>query len=277
MLFFSFLFFSSFHFAQVGSTADAMGGSGIASAHPIESAFLNPAGIAEFSSIYFSGLFFNGKTSLGNNRQWGATIADASPENVFAGSLAYRHRTFELAPEDVEEQDFIFTGAFKPHKQIAIGAHVYKKQTRGFFNDVDQYNGDIGGLFMLSKSLALGFTQFGVVGTKKMPVVGTGLTNKTTVGAQWAPYSFLALTGDVSMYNERNPNGRFIHAFGAAFSHVEFAHIHFGGRFDDARGETYYTLGLLFDGPKLKIGYSYQKEVRQELGEMHTIDISLNL
>ncbi|MCB9072458.1 MAG: hypothetical protein H6623_02460 [Bdellovibrionaceae bacterium] len=276
MFIFSFLLFSFLNHAQISSTTDALGGAGIANAHPIDSAYLNPAGLAAFADVYFSGQYFFGKQNLGNTKQWGVTLADASQGNIFKGSLTYRRRKTSLSPQDVKEEDYIATGAVKLTQRWSVGAHIYKKQTDSLVGSVDQYNGDFGAMWQISDKVALGFTQFGLVGTKNTGIAGTGLTNRTSLGVSWSPLFFVQVLADLTYYNENNPRRRLVHALGVALSHTEYIFLRLGARIDDAWGGTYYTGGLYFNGPKFKLGYAYQKEVRRDIGGAHTIDLSFN-
>lgn len=278
MALFSILFVSFFNFAQVSSTSDAMGGTGVAYASAVDSAFLNPAGISFFSDIHFSGAYRFGKSVLGDMQQMHAVIADANPENLFKGSLAYRERKYEPGADDVKEQDFIANAAYAFTPGFGVGVRGYKKQTNVPLQDrVDQYNGDLGLLWRPGQYWVVGITQYGLLSTKDTLVQPLGVLPMTTAGALFTLPDIAVVTADISYAYKENTSDRFSHAIGVSFQNVEFLRTNLGARFDDRAGETVYSAGFQFWGPRLKVGYAYQKEVRKELGEMHTIDISMNL
>lgn len=276
MTFLYLIFFSAFNFAQVGTTADSLGGAGVAHAHPTESALLNPAGLAFFSDAYFAGIYRYGKSTLGGTRQYNAVIADADEENLFVGSVAYRQVDYDDVPGgEIQEKEFVANAAYRL-PSLAIGLRGYKKQTDVFGAKVDQYNSDLGIHWISTDHLAFGITQTGMFSTKNYQYP-LGVLPATTLGGMFAISELFSIFADFSYAYNQNPNDRFVHAVGLSLQHLEFLRINVGGRFDDRSGETSYTAGLQFHGPRLKVGYAYQKEVRKELGEMHTFDISVNL
>lgn len=272
------LCFSYFNFAQVGSTADALGGAGVANAIATESAFLNPAGLGFYSDVQAAGVFRTGKSKLGNFRQFNAVVADANPENLFVGSLAYRHRNYDASPtQDVQEKEILVSAAYRLRPELAMGLRGYKKQTDFFGLKQDEINSDFGIHWVPKSNWAVGFTQYSMFSTKDDFSFPLGLLPASTLGFQYVLGGMVSLNADLSYFYKQNPQDRFSHALGISFMHVEYFRINVGGRFDDRAGETAYTAGFQFYGPNLKVGYAYQKEVRQELGEVHTFDISLNL
>lgn len=278
MALFTILFFSFFNFAQVGSTSDALGGTGVAQPTSTEAVFLNPAGIAIFSELYFAGAYRFGQSALGDMKQTHVAITDASPENLFKGALAYRERRYEPAIGDIKEQEFIASTAVQLRSNLSVGVRGYKKQTAVPLQDrIDQYNGDIGVLWAPNETWALGFTQYGLLSTKDTLLQPLGVLPMTTVGALLAVPDIATITADLSYAYKENASDHLIHAIGLSFRNAEWFRTNLGARIDDRAGETVYSAGFQFWGPRLKVGYAYQKEVRKELGEMHTIDISINL
>jgi hypothetical protein len=276
MSFFILILFSVFNHAQVGSTSDSLGGVGAALANPTEASFINPAGLAFFSGGYFSGGYRSGKSDFGDYRQMSVVMADASEENLFSGSLAYRQKDFDFTPSiDLQEKDFIATAAYR-RPSLAIGIRGYKKQTELVGENIDQYNGDLGLQWMSTEHFTVGITQSGMWSTKAVEQP-FGVLPSTTVGAMFVIPQLAMLIADFSYAYTQNPNDRLVHSVGLSLQHIEFVSINTGLRMDDRSGETTMTAGLQFVGPRLKAGYAYQKEVRKELGEVHTFDISINL
>lgn len=274
---FIFLFlFSWMNHAQVGSTADSMGTAGVAAAHPTEATFLNPAGVSLFTGVFFNGGYRMGKSQFGDFRQMSAVIADSSEDNLFSGSVGYRQRDYDFLPSsDIGEKEFIATAAYKL-PSLALGLRGYKKQTDLLGVKTDQYNGDVGLQWDSTEDLTFAVLQTGLFTTKdiRYPL---GVLPTTTLGAMYVIRDLATLMADFSYSYAENSQDRLAHSFGVAFQHIEFVSLNAGIRIDDRAGETIYTAGFQFLGPNLKLGYAYQKEVRKELGEVHTFDISINL
>lgn len=254
-----------------------MGGAGVAYASGAESTFLNPAGVAMYNDINIAAAHRFGKSALGDLKQYNAIIVDSSEENMFKGSIAYRERIYEPSIGDVREKDFIANGAYLVHPDWAVGVRGYKKQTDIPLESIDQYNGDVGVLWTPQKQMAFGITQYGLFSTKEGIAQPLGVLPMTTIGGLYTFPDIAVVTADLSYAYNENQKNRFIHAFGVSFHNVEFFRTNVGIRADDRAGEMAYTAGFQFWAPRLKVGYAYQKEVRKELGEMHTIDISINL
>ncbi len=255
-----------------------MGGTGIAQPHGSDSAFLNPAGISYFSEVHATGGYRYGKTAIGNVKQFHAVIMDSNEENIFKGAIAYRERKYESALfGDAREKDFIANGAYQINPNLSVGLRGYKKQTDIPLESIDQYNGDLGAHWIVVKDFALAITQFGMFSTKDSVVQPLGVLPMTTVGALYVIPDIVVFTADLAYAYKENDRDRFSHAVGVGFINVEFFRTNFGARFDDRAGEAYYSAGFQFAGPRLKIGYAYQKESRKDLGEVHTFDISVNL
>lgn len=279
MIFLYLLFSFPSSFAQVGATTDALGGAGVANLNAVDSAFLNPAGLAFFSDVQFSGTYRFGKTSLGDVRQMNAVIADARNDNLFSGSLAYRQRDYERSlPTEINEKQFVLNTAFLLGPRWGMGLRGYKIQTDLASGEtIDQYNGDLGVHFALTPAVALAATQSGLFSAKEGLAAPLGVLPETKIGGLLRINSFITVLADVGFAYNQNPNDRTSQAVGLSLTKMEFMNLNFGARFDERARETIYTAGLQFAGPRLKLGYAYQKEVRQEFGEAHTIDISMNL
>lgn len=278
MLFLYVLFFHFLNFAQVGTTADSLGGAGVARSHMTEAAFLNPAGLGFFSNLEFASAYVFGKTRLGDLRQLNVVFADGSSENFFLGSVAYKQKEYtSTSALEIHEKEFIANAAFRLRPELSVGLRGYKVQTEPVGGvEQSQYNSDIGVQWIMNKKLSLGMTQVGILSAKESLIFPLGVLPRTTVGAQYIVNSMLIFTGDLVYAYNQNPHKRFTHSAGISLTHLEYFRLNAGGRFDDRAGETAYTAGVQFCGPQLKVGYAYQKEVRQRFGEIHTIDISLN-
>lgn len=279
MIFEILLILMSVSHAQVGATTDALGGAGVAHASALDSAFLNPAGLAFFSDVQMGGSYRFGKTSLGDVRQINAVMAEATRENLFAGSLAYRQRDYETSPmSEINEKQFVANIAFLLTPQWSVGLRGYKVQTDlQSHQKIDQYNGDLGIHYVMNDYFGFALTQTGILSTKEGLVAPLGVLPETRVGTMVQVNQLVGLLADVGYAYNQNPDKRTSQSFGVVLTKMEFLKFHFGARFDDRSRERAYTAGLQFYGPRLKLGYAYQKEVRQEWGETHTIDISLNL
>src|SRR5690606_34247688 len=116
-----------------------------------------------------------------------------------------------------------------------------------------------------------------VFGSKDVAFRETQFVPGFGVGLQYTVMEIIRLRGDVSQQTEANPNGRRVHNAGLEFILENDFYLRTGLKNDDYRSETFYTMGLGWKGPRLKIAYAYQDETGDGHGSAHTVDIWMNL
>jgi hypothetical protein len=276
------LFFTN-AWGQVGAAADALGGASLANPHAIESAWTNPAGLAMMTGTFADIQYFNGNvdtqtvgtvTTNTELRQYSATITDGGG-GAFPGSLGYRQRTYEIGGDRVHERVIRFAAAIGLYPELVLGLAGYRVHTDPSWADkTDQDNADISLMYQLTPSLRFGAISRAVLGAKDNMYGPSRVMPSGGLGVRYNLGAALGVLADFTYGYEGNGTGQRLQ------SQVGLEYLHFSGlafragyNDDDWRGETRVTGGVGWDGPKLRVGYSYQKETRREMGVSHTVDI----
>lgn len=262
--------------AQVGSASDALGGTGIGAYHPLESIFLNPAALARSQTAYFGGQYYADKLSPGDHlRQYSVLIADGLPESMFPGGIAYRYRNYEVGGQDVREHLLQASGAARLSETFSVGLTGYKLKTDlPTGADYNQYNGDIGVYWQALPYFSMGAVARAVLGSKDNVAFGISeIKPSAGIGATYSVMEMINLRADANYIYEDNPDKLWQHHLGMETTNLEWFNLRAGLRGDDYKKETSWSAGFGFNGPRLKLAYAYQKEIRQKLGESHTVDI----
>lgn len=274
----SFLFLSPAH-AQIGSTADALGGAGIAAPQALDSALLNPAALAQLHEYNLGMQYFRRNyVDQDNLDQFGVTISDSGAEAIFPGALVYRQRRFAVGGTSIRENLFHLGVAVPLSKELSLGFSGYYLRTNlETGSDYNQKNMDASVYWKIMNELSVGVIAKTLFGSKDVAFKETQYVPGIGVGVQYSVMDILRLRGDVSQQYEANANDRRVHNLGVEFVMVNDFILRTGFKGDDYRGERFYTVGLGWEGPRLKAAYSYQDETGDGHGSAHTVDIWLNL
>jgi hypothetical protein len=276
MIFLTLLLHVTCAWAQVGSSTDALGGAAIGNSHALDSGWTNPAALAEVEGVVAGAQFFNGTVASGVDlRQYGITITDGST-GAFPGAAGYKHRTYTVGGKTFSEYMMRFSAAIPIQHQLSVGFSGYRVHTNAFTNGaMNQDNGDLGVYWRASKKLSLGAVTRALFGSKDNAFLPSKVRPTGGLGAEYDLLDFLRLRMDLLYPYEDNPDSRIQTNMGLEIRNMQYVSLRFGYNNDEFRKEDRFTAGFAWDGPKLRLGYSYQKEVRQKLGESHTIDIWL--
>lgn len=272
------LFISLASAQQVGSTADAMGGAGIAGAHPYESAILNPAAMVEFKTSFMGLQGMSSEVNPdGEQKQYSLFFTDAGEMTMFPGALFYRWRTNEILGQKVREQHLQLSGAAAITQKMSLGVSGYKVRTDLMSGeDYNQYNMDVGAYWLALESLSVGAVARGVMGSKNTVWAASQVLPSTGIGAEYKLYEMFKFRYDINYVLEQNPNKRFRHQLGGEVRYDFLLVLRAGFNQDDRIGENRWTAGIGWDGPRLKLAYAFQKEDRRNSAETHSIDMWLD-
>jgi hypothetical protein len=269
----------SFVFAQVGSTADSMGGAGIGGPHPYESAILNPAALVDLKKQYMG--FQTNSTDIAadiKQRNNSVFITDAGEETLFPGTVFYRNRASKFLGERVREEHFQISVAGAVARTMAVGASAYKIKTNiPTGNDYNQYNVDLGGYWFVEDRLSLGAVFRGVMGSKEnLAWAPSQVLPSGGLGAEFRFLQMFRFRYDINYFLEQNSEKRFRHQIGGEVRYESALVLRTGFSQDDRLGQNRWTAGIGWEGPRLKVAYAYQNEKRQEFGDTHSVDMWLD-
>lgn len=257
-------------------SASSMGGTGRAAVEPADGLFLNPAVVALAGPFELDAYFRDGYLEAQQHENvFGLSVMDNSDDVVVPGAITYLrgHRTFPGLPS-VDEQLWQFSVAKFYSQRLAFGIMGnYLSQRPQVGKKVTQWNAGVGLAyhFHSSFSLAGSFMNFLDQGDdvpahlRQPPILGLGIR-----------YMFdkvFEARADVYREEKFNPDKKASYGLGLKVFALEFLNFHFGGRWEGLADRTLATAGLCFNGPKIKIDYSFEKNVDRTRGAMHSVDI----
>jgi hypothetical protein len=85
----------------------------------------------------------------------------------------------------------------------------------------------------------------------------------------------MRVTLDLTRWEKHNPDKKGIIQAGSEIQIGSFALFRFGYEIDDIRKRNSGTLGLGFNGPRLKANYSLVKAMKESDGALHSVDLRL--
>lgn len=252
-----------------------MGGAGIGGSHAYESAILNPASLIDVKKSYFALQTHSaGMEAPAKLRHYSVFMTDAGEDTNYPGTLFYRQRTVDIRGQKTREQQFQLSGAAALTKSFAVGISGYKIRTDLMTgSDYSQYNADLGAYWLASEALSMGAVFRGVAGSKNTTWLESRVLPMAGLGAEWRFFEMFRFRYDVNYFLEQNSQQRFRHQIGGEVRYDFMLVLRTGYSQDDRLGENRWTAGIGWEGPKLKVGYAYQKENRKNLGDMHSIDM----
>lgn len=258
-----------------GPVSSGMGGAGVAAVNASEGAFLNPAVIAHAPRFESAIAYQDGYLARRTHRtQYGITLADNSANVVLPGAFSYFQgaRTFSSGVSTEDQLWNLSLGNFVG-RNFALGLNAYYMNHKIANAENESYwNGALGAHYTLSPKIAFAFVFYNPIdGPKDLPLELKPIP-EIRFGLQYSPEAFVRLRLDVSRPERENPE-----KYGVIYSGVEvdmnqFAIFRLGGQFDDYRKQNYVTAGLGFNGPRLRINYSLQKNIKGTGGAVHGVD-----
>lgn len=260
-----------------GPISSAMGGTGRAASEPEEGVFLNPA-VLPHAKKFSTALFYsNGLLGEGlQQNDLAISLVDKTEEVFIPGSISYlrRHRTFPGLPSVDEEYYSVAIGQFViQHLSLGLRVH-YHTVDQDSGKDYSYWGGALGALWAPSPKwgAALVYDNF-IINNKtthpkhleNIPEVGVGLVylHKTILKARF----------DASQPLAENPHRKWKMGLGAETSINHFIALRVGGQADQVSNQKFLTLGWAFLGPRLKIDYSFRKNITDNKGSMHGVDL----
>jgi hypothetical protein len=280
VVFLSVTYFSNICHAQywVGPVANGLGGAGRAAVDQGEQAVLNPATIVH-SDPFTSALFYEDGYTAKNehDRSMGICLSDNSENLFMPGAYIFlnRRRTFEKFESRDEEYHQLSAGQFVA-KHFAMGATVSylesKTESGGHYT---QFDGHVGLHYNPNPDLGLGLVFYNLAPkSEKIPLEVRNLDN-IVLAAHYIFMPMFRVRADIGQQQSQNPDKKTHYNMGFESHISQLMMTRVGFERDDVNDRHFYTLGLGFDGPRLKIDYFYKKNTDYADGAMHGVDMRL--
>jgi len=263
----------------VGASTAGLGGAGTAAVENIDSLYLNPAALASNTKLNFGSGYIFGSLVPGVSREtYSITMSDGSPGVAIPGAFGYRYHRVGIGEQTYREQEFRGGFALRLHRIVSLGLGLSHISSQGDVWQFRQKNADVGLLVNVKRQWGLSLVAEGLVKPKDNLPEALRRQTRWGLGSHVNVMRILDLRYDVksALHNEVNGD-RFVHRVGLGFLLRGFFQLNFGASFDDILEQNWLTTGVVFTGPKLKVGYSIQNEDRMGLGMRHFVDLWLDL
>jgi len=261
-----------------GPISSAMGGAGRAASEPEEGVFLNPAVLPharEFSTALFYSDGLLGKDL--RQRDLVVSFVDNTEGIVIPGSISYlrRRRTFPNKPSVKEEYYQVAVGQFATqYLSLGLGIHYRTVDQEDGGDDFSYWGGTLGTLWAPSPEwgVALVYDNFTVIGNR-IPLGHLKNIPELGIGFVYLYKTILKVRFDISKLLQENRDKRWKVGLGMETYVNNFMALRIGAQTDKVSGQEFLTLGWAFLGPRLKIDYSFFKNIKDSKGVMHSIDL----
>lgn len=254
-----------------------MGGAGRAGNETTEVMFLNPTAVAlgkgmEAGFLYGDGYWANGEHETG----FAAALVENDPTNFSPGGFAYVQKRRTSQGLRWSERYFFGALAKSIAPGFALGFSAYNLQQK--VDEGDEYshwNGSLGALMTFDEGLGISYTLNNLVKPDGDSPVATRPIMQQSLGVTWLIPNLMRVNLDLTRWEKYNPDKKGIIQAGSEIKIGAFALFRFGYQIDDIAKRNSGTLGLGFNGPRLKANYSFVKAMKDSDGAMHSVDMRL--
>lgn len=278
----SIIFISIFcHFAQAqvfqGPLSRALGGSGRAGLESSESALLNPALVPLAIDGEFNLMYGDGSSDRAQHQQFiGVGTVDNGEGIIVPGSLHYiRTRNTGVYPSAVSGELWHFAigqKLFLDGLVLGLSGFRWSADPDGE-GAKSQWNGSFGALYSFNSAFGLAYVWDNFIGAPKSIPEGLRLSARHSLGAMFTVGDVARLRFDLSKDQANNPDDKLIYQFGLESRSSSYAIIRLGAKADKLREQDFMTFGLGFNGPRLKVDYSFEKNLKRTGDALHSVDM----
>lgn len=261
-----------------GPVSSSLGGAGRAGMDSAESAFLNPALIPLLKSYEINGYYRDGYVDEGQHSQsWGVGASDNSADVLIPGALHYmRLRETGRSARPAEGELWHIAVGKIAFENFSFGLSGYRlKYDLDGGTSSTQWNASVGALWMLSQELGVGYVLDNLANAGSDVPLGLREDVKQSIAGMMGIADVARLRADISRRERNNPGHDVIYGVGLESMSSEFVLVRLGYKKDDERDQTFYTAGIGFNGPRLKIDYTFEKNAERTSGALHSVDLRL--
>lgn|GEM_PF-2305285 len=276
------LFFSSSVLAKnfVGSSSASLGGAGSAVFEAIDSLYLNPSLVGSDGKIYVGSGFSAGSfTKDVNRRTYSLVSTDGSPKNVVPGGLGFKYHQISFDGQEVEEKEYTGAVSYGFWDIFRVGVAYSHIQGDGSADiRYRTHSGDVGLFLGPTPNIGVSLVAQNLVTFDSSVPELLKRLDRLRLGFAASVRGIIKFRWDMA-YPIWEPPSEFRLAHSGGLSILlrgSFA-MNGGVILDDLQEQRWWTAGLVWSGPRLKLGYSYQTEVKQNIDQRHLIDLWLDL
>jgi len=256
-------------------TINALGGAGAAARGIAGNMLVNPATLALMTTVEVEAQYRNGDLSGGQTESfYGLSLADNTEDVILAGGLSYLRGTKTFRGQESEDQFWNVSLAKRLSERLVIGGSLIflDSEVRGQ-QSFKQYNGTLGAMVIFNEDVVMGLVLDSFISPDEDVPLPFRLIPTNRLGIRWTPQDFFSLRADVSRREHENPDGEgAIHLGMESFAN-KYNILRLGARIDDFQKQNFLTLGWGFNGPRLRLNYSFEKPLKNSNGAMHSVDL----
>lgn len=274
--------FPSEGYAQylTGPVSSALGGAGVAANEEAEQFLYNPGALTHSKSLSLGSFFSDGDRGENEHDKFTATtVTDNTSDAGIAGGFAFvrREREFDVLPtrEEIFGQ-FALAAPIYQFLSAGISVEHYRQDEVGG-SDYNQTDITVGALYNPNARLGVGLVFRNLLGRDDEVPAHLQLQDQIIVGVNYIFMRQFRGRFDVVEQVSANPEKNRVYK-GGIESYVDaFLVLRAGYQVNELEDRNYYSLGIGFTGPRLKIDYSYVKNEDFSGGAMHSVDFRLPL
>lgn len=273
-----FIFLSSFTVqAQsfTGPISQSLGHTGVAAYDSAENTLINPATLVLAPGFEWAS-YYEGGTPQSSVRQsvWGLTLVDNGQQIAFPGTITYLKNRYRKEGAHTVNSEYWGAGvAGYFFKTMALGLHIHRLDQKVEGGEsYETWNADLGYLVHGATS-ALGVSLLHILDNPTTVPEALRSQPQLKVGGQYIWGRQFLYRVDMTYQLKQNPKNDLVYGVGIGHIFNSFLVGRLGYFWNTPQKEQLASVGLGFNGPKLKLDYSYQRGVKGHKEELHGVDI----
>lgn len=266
--------------AQVfqGPLSRALGGAGRAGLETAESALLNPALVPLATNMEVNAFYGDGTWAPRQHRQyWGLGLADNSDDVLISGALHYvrmRETGTFTSPVSSELWHFALGQILWEGLSWGLSGYQLVRDPDGVARST-QHNASGGLLFMATPDLGFAYVLDNFLEPSQKVPAPLRQNRRQSLGAMYTFEGIARLRFDISRDEDHNPDHKLISQVGLESRSSRFMIVRLGAKWDNGVDQNFGTFGWGFNGPRLKLDYTLEKNFRGTGEAVHSVDMRL--
>ncbi|NJL24729.1 MAG: hypothetical protein HC902_05880 [Calothrix sp. SM1_5_4] len=256
--------------------SSATGGTGVAGVSGTEAAFLNPAMIPVLGMSGFEAFYREAARSTAVSIGDGLGAIDSSPEVWFPGTLHYVRLRERGRGTGTAKGELWHAGVGKRvADQLNLGLSAYRLILEDGAGKSTQWNFSLGALWMITRGFGVGYSVQNLARPGSDVPVALREPTRQILGVL-APLGGAArFRADIARIEKGNPDRKLVYMVGFESKTTDLFMARVGFRRDDLLKRSFWSAGMGFDGPRLKIDYAFEKASEESSGALHSVDLRL--
>ena len=261
-----------------GPLSSSLGGTGLAGLAGIEGTLLNPAQVSLLKGYAIDGYYRDGYLAEGEHRQgWGIGAGDNGGDVMFPGVFHYaRVRDTGRGPKPVSGELIHMAISEPVVTNLFFGVSGYQlRYSMIGFPQSTQWNFSTGLLWLATPEFGVAYVLNNIAHPSSKVPLGLREELQQGIGLYGVIAEIAGVRFDLTRHEVNNPRKRLVYMTSFESMSGKFAIVRAGFRRDEQRDERYMTLGIGFNGPRVKFDYAFEKNLEGTAGALHSVDLRL--